>query len=61
MLVTLQEIVNKVNKAERRLFLYHCPRRQFGNTERDLRRQGAAERLELAFTSRSVEESQYCL
>ncbi len=61
MLVTLQEIVNKVNKAERRLFLYHCPRSQVGNTERDLRRQGAAERLELAFTSRSVEESQYCL
>ena len=32
----MQEIVNKLKKEQRKLFLYQCLRRHFGNTERDL-------------------------
>ena len=55
---SMQEIVSEIKKEQRRLFLYQCPRRQLGNTERNLyRRQIAARGPGLAFTSRSVEES----
>ena len=33
---SIQEIVSELKKEQRRLFLYRCPRRQPGNTERDL-------------------------
>jgi hypothetical protein len=33
---SMQEIVSELKKEQRRLFLYRCPRRQLGNTERDL-------------------------
>jgi hypothetical protein len=33
---SMQEIVSELKKEQRRLFLYRCPRRHSGNTERDL-------------------------
>ena len=33
---SMQEIVNELKKEQRVLFLYRCPRRQPGDTERDL-------------------------
>ena len=33
---SMQEIVSELRKEQRRLFIYRCPRRQPGNTERDL-------------------------
>jgi hypothetical protein len=33
---SMQEIVSELKKEQRRLFLYRCPHRQPGNTERDL-------------------------
>jgi len=55
---SMQEIVSEIKKEQRRLYLYQCPRRQPGNTKRDLyRRQIAARGPGLAFTSRSMEES----
>src|ERR1700679_4145611 len=33
---SMQEIVSELKKEQRRLFLYRCPRRRPGNTERDL-------------------------
>src|SRR6267154_4529146 len=33
---SMQEIVSELKKEQRRLFLYRCPRRQPGNTERDI-------------------------
>jgi hypothetical protein len=32
----MQEIVSELKKEQRTLFLYRCPRRQPGNTEREL-------------------------
>jgi hypothetical protein len=33
---SMQEVVSELKKEQRRLFPYRCPRRQPGNTERDL-------------------------
>jgi hypothetical protein len=50
----MQEIVSGMNVAERRLT--PIPNVGIDNTEPDLRRQVAAARPEVAFTSRSLEE-----
>jgi hypothetical protein len=52
----MQEIVSELKKEKRKLFLYRYPRRQPGTLSATYRRQVAARRPELAFTSRSVEE-----
>ena len=55
---SIQEIVSKINKAERELFHVpdvHSPRRRSGLSPTD-RRQGAAGRSTLAFPSGSLDE-----
>jgi hemolysin-activating ACP:hemolysin acyltransferase len=52
---SMQEIVIELKKEQRRLFLNRYPR-SLGTLSATYRRQVAARRPELAFTSRSVEE-----
>jgi hypothetical protein len=54
---SIQEIVSKMNKAERGLFHILCRRRP-GALSVIYRCQGATERPEMAFATRSMEESQ---